>query len=151
MAKSQATLGKGTLMQRDTVPASGVFTTIAEVLDIKGPKRSKTFEDVTHQESPGDYIEKLPQLKDGGQVTFQCHLLGDDPTQDDTTGLGHDYENDIERGYRIKAKKKDGTFVHRYFAGFVANLEESYPVKGKKTYDVTIEVTGPVTPTAVAA
>src|SRR5262245_40247577 len=146
MAKSKAVLGKGTLLQRDTYPATNVFTTIAEVLDIKGPKRTKTFEDVTHQESPGDYIEKLPQLKDGGQVVFQCHLLGDDPTQDDTTGLGYDFENDRENGWHIRAKKKDGTFAHRYFNGFVANLEESYPVKGKMTYDVTIEVTGPVSP-----
>lgn len=150
MAKSLGTIGKGTLLQRDTYPATNQFTSVVEVLDIAGPKRSRGSEDFTHQESPDDYVEKKPTLKDAGSVEWMCHLLPSDPTQDNITGLGADFESGNIRNWRLRYTNYDGSFSYRYFQGFVNKCEDAAPIKSKKTFAVGIDITGKPTDDAPA-
>jgi hypothetical protein len=137
---SQAILGYGTILERgDGASPTENFAAIAEVLDINGPNRSRDFEDVTHQQSPGGYLEWLPKLKNGGELKFDLHFL---PKHASQTALNTDYEAGTKTNYRIK-----WPFTPPVIGSFSAFVQEpptpTAPVNGKLTATCTLKLTGP--------
>jgi hypothetical protein len=120
-----------------------VFTTIAEVKDIKGPAIKKEVIDVTNQSSPGGWEEIITSIKRTGEVTFPCNFNPTDPTLDQTTGLLADLSGNstTPRNFQLLLNDDDDTMWA--FAGFVVGFDETAPVLGVLSADVTIKVSGP--------
>lgn len=135
MARTSAKGGFGTKIQRSNDGTT--FTDIAEIQDVDGPAISKVTDDATHMQSDDGYAEKIAVgLHEAGDVTFAMNLLDGDNSQnllrqDNQAGTTPPY-------YRIlmtSGKKID-------FRGFVTNISNSFPMRGKLVHNVTISVTG---------
>lgn len=121
---------------------SSVYTTVAGVLDIKGPNISLTQIDVTSRDS-ANWMEFIGGLKDGGEVTFS--LIYDPATQTQSasasggllTLLGSGSTNNFQLYF-----PSSNTFT---FAGLVTKFAPTAPLNDKLTADVTIKVSGAVT------
>lgn len=132
----------GSLLQMEDPAVPGIFATIAEVMDIGGPKMTRDAKDVTSHSSPDGFDEFIMTLKHSGEVTFQVNFNPVDPTHDYTTGL--------------KARWDDGAFTHFKlilpddgasewtFGGYVQNLEFAENVADQLTADVTLKPSGAV-------
>ncbi len=137
MAATLARSGFGTLLQRGdgATPTEG-FTTIPEVGDINGPAKSLLMVDATHMESPNGYEEKIPAIKQGGDVTFPVQFIPGNATQ---AGLEADLEAQTKRNFRLILAGN----THRWsFSAYVQNIGPSYPMKDKMVQDVTLSITG---------
>ena len=130
----------GTLLKRGDGGTPEVFTTIAEVGDIDGPKLKAVMEDFTSHGS-GGYIENKPILKDGEKLKFPVNFIMSDPTHDSTTGLMADWKNATLSNYQLYFPDTSG-FA---FAAYVEEIGIKAPVKGKLTAEVTLSVSGEIT------
>jgi len=138
---SRAT-GPGFLLQVGDGATPEVFTTIAEVRDIRGPAIKRDTIDVTNQSSPNGWEEIVRSIKRTGEVTFPCNFNPTDPTLDQTTGLLADIDSDDPdpRHYQLLLNDADDTMWS--FSGFITGFDQTAPVAGVLTADVTIKVTG---------
>ena len=139
MASSAAKSGFGTLLKMGDGGGTEVFTTIAEIRDINGPSISRTTDDVTHQESPNGYMEKLALLRDAGQVTFNCNADYADG-MNYVTLKGEFDSNDDLRNFELTLPTAVGKKIS--FAGIVTGISPVYPFNGAMRFDVTIDVSG---------
>lgn len=119
---------------------TGTFVQIAECKDFSGPGSQIVLEDTTNMDSPSGYVERTAVgVTDVQDVTFQCNLLQDDGSQN-TLRAAH--TNRAKRAFRLiypSATKRVA------FTGYVAEINESAPVKGIQMHDVKITITGPRT------
>lgn len=118
-----------------------VFTTVAEVKDIAGPKYAVGITDVTAHDT-GPYHQKITSLIDAGQFTFDLNF-NNGATQGFSGGIYNDMVNRTKRNFQLVIPTtvvKTGSF-----AGFVVGYEMAFPVDGAITASVTIEITGAVT------
>lgn len=139
MAATNARSGFGTLFQRgDGASPTELFTTVAEVTSISGPRENLEFVDATHMESPNAYREKIATLLNSGQVTIGQQWLAGDTSQNN---LRLDMRNRVKRNFRILPP---GSGKKITFSGLVVDIGREFPLDNKMTADVTIEVTGPV-------
>ncbi len=137
MPPTQARGGFGTKLFIDD--GAGTFVAVAEALDVNGPALTLALDDATNMESPNGWEEKIANgIKAAGDVTFQCHMLQDDASQNNLyTALNSGAKRNMRLVYPSGTKRLS-------FAGFVANIGHSYPVKGKTVNDVTVSITGQV-------
>lgn len=132
---SQAKGGFKTKLYRED--PSGTWQQVSEILDVTGPATSQVIEDATHMDSADGFSEKIAVgLREAGDVTFQMHLLQDDASQN---GLLADLNASTSRAYRIVFPSGTKRIV---FTGFVANIGNAFPVRGKMVQDVTLSITG---------
>lgn len=132
---------QGTLLQiGNGATPTEIFTTITGVGDISGPGVARDTEDVTSHSSTGGYREFITTLRDGGEVSAPVYWVFD-ATQ---TSLEDAFDSDDAVNFRI-VFTDPGAETYG-FAALVTNLEWSAPVEGALTRDLTIKVTGPVTP-----
>lgn len=116
------------------------FTTIADVKDISGPGVTRDMVDGTTHSSEDGYKEKVPTLKDGGDVTFELNWDPRDGTHDMTTGLGAKVEADEPTNFQLIYARVGFQWN---FAGYVTAFGPvSAAVAGLLTAPVTIAVTG---------
>jgi hypothetical protein len=139
---SAAVAGPGWLLQHSALGA-GVYTTLTEVKDIKGPAQSLETDEITNQSSPNQYKEYIATLLDGGEVTFQCVFVPGDATQDAVTGLLSWMQS---RGLQDWKLVPPGTYSAHYmtFSAYVTKWDTGEPVAKHATLDVTLRITGPV-------
>ena len=139
MAVSEAVYAQGTLFQRETAPASGVYTTIAECKSISGPEVDRDEIEVTHQESPDRHRETIAGLRDSGVISFDVNFLPGNATQDHITGLIADQISGTKRNYRLVFPSSP---VYRVIVpGFVKKFAISAPVDGVLGASVEVRVT----------
>jgi hypothetical protein len=139
MASSAAKSGFGTLLKMGDGGGTEAFATVAEIRDINGPNVSRTTDDVTHQESPDGYMEKIALLRDGGQVTFNCNADYAD-TKNYVTLKGEFDSNDDLRNFQLQLPTAVGKTIS--FAGILTGISPVYPFNGAMRFDVTIDVSG---------
>lgn len=132
---SQATPGPGFLLDYD---AGSGWIHVGEVKDINGPTESTDEVDVTNQDSTGAFKEFIATLQDGGTVTFDMHLIPDDPGQVDLIDLKH--ARTIVDWRIVMAD----TGFNKLFSGFINTFNHSFPVAGVMTGSMGIRVSGPV-------
>ena len=116
---------------------SGVYTTVAAVLDIKGPSI-----DVTSRDS-ANWMEFIGGLKEGGEVTYS--LVYDPATQTQSASAGGGLVTLLVAGatnYFQLFFPSSNTFT---FAGLVTKFAPTSPLNDKSTADVTIKVSGAIT------
>lgn len=131
----------GTLLKIGDGAGSETFTTIGEVLDIDGPSMSVNILEVTAHDT-GPYIQKLPNLIDPGQVSFDINFNAHS-TQGFSSGLYNDMVNRTLRNFQIvltTTVAKTGSF-----SAYVTNFQFSAPVDGALTASITLDITGQVT------
>jgi len=139
---SRAT-GPGFLLQvGDGATPTEVFTTIAEVKDIRGPEIKRDVIDVTNQSSPNGWEEVVRSIKRTGNLTFECNFNPTDPTLDQTTGLLADIDSDDPdpRNFQLLLNDADDTMWA--FSGFVVGFDQTAPVAGVLAANITIKLTG---------
>lgn len=131
----------GTLLKKGDGGSPETFATIAEVGDIDGPKLKAVMEDFTSHGSAG-FVERKPILKDSDQLKFPVHFVSSNATHDKTTGLIADWTNKTLRNFQIVFPDSSGFS----FSAYVEEIGFKEPVKGKLTADVTLSLTGTITP-----
>jgi len=131
---SQARQSKGTLIQVETSPSSGVFVTIPEAGSIAGPNLDSDEFDVTSQDTVGLGKEFLAGLVDPGSVTFTINEVI-------TNALHKQLDADkltlVTRNYR----KVWPTGEYKPFIGYVKNYQPTNPINGPITAAVTLRLT----------
>lgn len=142
---SKATPGPGFLLQKGDGATPENFTTVAEVRDIKGPSIKTDLHEVTNQSSAGGYEEHVPTIRRSGTVSFPVNLIPTDPTHNSSTGFIADLNNKTLRNWKLL--DNDGFSSVVTFKGYVVDFEQTMPVAGVLTGEVSIKVVGqPVFP-----
>lgn len=97
---SNAIIGTGILIKRESAPASGVYTTIAEIVSLKPPPLSRNEIDVsTHN---AGIEEKLLGMLRQGKVTGKCNWVPTNATHASTgTGMMADLIGNVKSNWRI--------------------------------------------------
>lgn len=135
--------GSGVLLAVDNL---GTYVNIAQVQDLQPPGISVDEIEVTTRDSTGLWREFIPGLKDGGEVKFTLMF---DP--DLTTHLSSGYGmvalavSPVVKNFRITFN--DGAPAQTWiFAAFVTSFEPDASLEDALMADVTLKVTGPITP-----
>lgn len=129
----------GTEFRRATTLSPGtVFETIANVTNIGGPARTRETINVTSHQSPGQWMEFIGGLKDGGEISLDINY---DPAE-----LTHDLDDDFDdvdpRNYRIVILP-DTEDEHTWtISGIMTELSDEFPHDDKMSRSMTIKVTG---------
>lgn len=133
------TIAKGGFGTKLYMNVGGSWTAVSEVGDYNGPKVTLVMEDATNHDSPNGWAEKIPVgVKEPGDLTFQCHLIEGDGSQNQ---LQADIRSGVKRDFRLVYPS--GT-RRLSFSGYVQDVDESRPVKGKMTHSVVISPTGEI-------
>lgn len=127
----------GTQFRRATTLSPGtVFETIANVTNISGPARSRETIDVTAHDSPGQWMQFIGGLKDGGEISLDINY---DPAE-----LTHDLDDDFDdtspRNYRVVILP-DTEDEHTWsLTGIMTELSDEFPYDDKMARTMTIKV-----------
>jgi len=139
---SNAIGGPGWLLQH-SVHGAGVYSTIVEVGDIKGPAQALDTDEVTNQSSPNSYKEFIATVLDGGDVTFPCNYIPGEGTQDAVTGLLSWMQARGLQDWKIipPGAASSHTIL---FSAFVTKWDLGLPTVKHAELAVTLKITGPV-------
>ncbi len=132
--------GKGTLLQREDSPASGTYTTVAQIRTIDGPTLDGEEIDVTNHDSSGNFREFIGGLIDAGEISGELLFDPNDSTHDGATGLFADLVARTEREWRIVIPSSPSQTLT--FDAFVKSFPLSFPFDGAITSSFTLRVTG---------
>lgn len=143
-----ATYGHGTLLQMGDGASPEVFTTIAEVKDIKGPSiKRDTIETTSHDAI--DYRTFIGGLADGGEVGFDIQFGPSETTHIDTSGLLSKLVGAALPSSATNFQIVLPTAQVWAISGIVTGFEMSAPVGDLLMASITIKVTGKPTWTAL--
>lgn len=143
---SAAVFGRGfqLLIGDGATPTEG-FDLFAEVGDFNEfDTRTREFEDVTNQESPGGSDEVKPAILRGGEMTFACNFIPTHPTHDHTTGARADLVSGVLRNWRAVLPPGSGN-IRADFAAYVQRFPFAIPVSGILKGSITLRLSGPIT------
>ena len=130
----------GTLLKIGDGGGPENFTTIAELLDIKGPKFEVETEDVTNHSSPGSWEEVIGTILRSGEVGFDVNFVPTAATHSYSSGLLKDMVNKTKRNFQLVFPNVGNTTWT--FAAFVTGFETEAAVKGKLKAAITLKITG---------
>jgi predicted secreted protein len=130
----------GTLLKRETTPASGTYTTLGGLTGLNLPAIQIEVADSTHMESAGAFREKTPTLGSLGDVTSDIHYDSSDATQEQLTADAIDM---TIRNYQIVVT--DAGAAVWTFAAYVTNFAPSHSLDGLNVASLTLTPTGLVT------
>jgi len=68
-------LAHGIILRLGNGAETEVFTAVAQIKDVAGPKISRDTKESTHHDSTDGWKEFSPGLKDGGEVTWKVNLI----------------------------------------------------------------------------
>lgn len=139
MPASQADTGYGGKFHRESDDSPSVYVEVAEVLSITPPQLSREEVDVTHLQSPNEYNEYRPGMKDGGSPTISMAFL---PANATNVNMLADFEDGTLRNYKITYPDTSTwifeAFISGYTPGEIANNERitaevTFRINGKPT------------------
>jgi predicted secreted protein len=139
---SAAFWGYGSTFQLGDGATPEVFTSIAEIRDMKPPKMKRDSSDVTSHGSTGGWREFLPNLRDGGEVAIEANWLPNNVTQDEVTGVYEAFTDNVNHNWKIILPD---TILTIAFAGHITAFEPETPLDNHGKLSFTIKVSGPVT------
>jgi hypothetical protein len=141
MGISNARVGPGFQLKVSDATLS-VFTAVAEVHNIKGPKITTKMISVFNQTSPSKFDEMRPSKLDLGQVTIDINYIPTEVTHNAIAGLIYLQLNGFKRAFQI-TNPVDA--VVWSWQGYVSGFEPTWPEEDKLTAAVTIDPDGPPT------
>lgn len=130
---------QGTLLKIGDGGGTEVFTTIAEVTDIKGPAITQRMKETIHHSS-GGWVTKFPILLEAGPVTFTVNFDPSDATHSYSTGLLKDAVNKTLRNFKIVFPNPGATTWS--FSAYVQKFDPSEPSDDVLTAEIVLEITG---------
>ena len=146
---SGAKIGNKTLFQREIPAGSGTYVTVAEVKELRGPSFSRDKLDATNFDSTDDYGEKLPGLKDGGEISATLNFRPEHTSQGMNTGLLKAFEDGTVENWRVQYPQFTNS-PQLIVRGFLTGWEVSATTKELMTVQIKLEVTGKPTPSNFA-
>lgn len=135
-----AIAGFGTLLKIGDGGTSEVFTTIAEVTEISGPKFKLDTAEVTSHSSTSAWRERIATLLDPGEVSLKINFIPTNATHSQTSGLLRDMKNRTLRNFKLVFP--DAGVTTWMFAAFVTGFEPSEPIDEQLSADVALTLTG---------
>ena len=120
-----------------------VFTAVSEVIDIDGPGMTRDSTEVTSQDSTSGWREFIPGWRDGDTVTISANWLPTDTTQDGSTGMFSQFNDDDNHNYQIVTPTAIGVTVA--FAGHVVDFPPNLPLEEQGQIEFGIKISGQVT------
>ncbi len=130
----------GTLLQMGDGGTPENFTTIAEVVEITGPRYTVDTVDTTSHSSPGGYEEIVTTIRRSGEVTFSINYLPTNATHNATTGLLAALDGVVETNFQLVFPDDANTTWE--FSAYVTGFEPAAPHDGKLSASVTLKPTG---------
>jgi hypothetical protein len=127
----------GTLLQIGDGEVTEAFTTIAEVKAISGPNITQVIKEVTNHSSAG-WVERLPILVDGGDVSFEINFIPSDGTHSYAAGLLGDSIARTKRNFKLIFP--DGGSTTWAFAAYVSEFSPAAPSDDVLTASVTLTI-----------
>lgn len=137
---TEATAGPGFLLKMGDGAGPEVFTTVAEVKDLRGPSVRVDTEDATHQSSPDSTEEIVPTIIRPGEVTFDCNFIPTSATHDQSTGFLYHLWAKTKKNWQLHLNNAAASYWA--FAAYVIGFDGSLPVAGISTGSVTLKITG---------
>ncbi len=136
---SEAIPAYGTLFQRETTPASGVYVTVAEVRSMTIlSMKAETIDVTTHSSAAaGAWREKISSLIDPGEATFAINLV---PASSGHKAFLADFVGRVKTNFKIVFPDVGNTFW--IFAGFVTGFSAKSETDGVLEADITVMATG---------
>ena len=144
MAASVAFWAYGSHLQIGDGATPEVFTSVAEITELTPPAMSRDEIEVSNNDSPDGYREFKPGWRDGGEVAWKANWLPTNATQDFTTGLGEQFNDNYVHNYRIVLPGNLATIA---FSGFLTAFEPDLPLEEQAQLSGTIKVSGKPTVT----
>lgn len=136
---SDAFLGQGTLLQKDT--GGGSYRTIAACKSITGPSYEADEVDITSHDSTAGFRTFIRGLIDPGEISAECVFDPNDVTHGLSGVLG-DLQAGTPEPYKIKWVE---AAMQLTFIAFVKSFPITSPVDAELTATVTLRVTGDIT------
>lgn len=130
----------GTFLKLGDGASSETFTTVSEVLDIKGPALKLQTEEVTSHSSTAGWVEKIATLLEAGDISFEMNWIPGHATQSYSAGLLANMVNRTLRNFQIVVPA--ASTVTWTFAAFVAEFTPDLKVKGAQRASVRLEISG---------
>lgn len=136
---SAAQPGYGTYLKIGDGGGPESFTTIAEVMDIKGPGFSLKTAEVTGQSSTGGWDEFIGTILSGGEVTFDMNWINDN-TQNYSAGLLQDMVGRTLRNFQLVwSQLSNLTWT---LPALVVKFDPDSSVAGQLKVSVTLKISG---------
>lgn len=131
----------GTEIQVLSSASPETYTTIAGVGDIDGPSTSVSEVETTSHSTGKPHRTFIPTLIDDGSLGFPCFFNPSDPTHSlySPFGLENLFQNRAVTKFRLV--DVDASRRTRVMRGFVKELNETAPVAGVYTRNVSIRIT----------
>ena len=130
----------GSLLKIGDGGGTEVFTTVAEVTKLVGPKMKLDTKDVTSHSSPNAAREFIATLLDAGEVTADLNWIPSNATQSYSSGLLRDMWSRNLRNFQIVFSDLVNTTWT--FAAFVVGFDPSAPFDAELGVSVTLKLTG---------
>lgn len=140
MAATGAIAAIGTLLKRGDGGSPEAFTTVLEVMKLKAPQIKIDVVDVTNDDSPGAWEEKIPTILRSGEVTFTVNYQPASTSHNATAGILADVSAKTKRNWKIVFPNSGATTwsFSAYVTGFQPDADESKQL----TADITLTITG---------
>ncbi len=135
-----ARIGHGATIGWANGTSPETYTTVAEVVNITGPGFSTDALDATNMGSAGGWREKIPGLKDPGEIELECNWLPGNATQDASTGVLEKYNGRDVDTWRLVIPTSPTTTWSAL--AFVSAFDPEVPVDGKMMASITLTLTG---------
>ncbi len=130
MPPSAATRAKGTTLSR-------AGNLIAEQVKFVGPKPKRSEIKVTNHDSPDDYEEFIPSLKDGGTVTMTGNFIPGDTLGQ--VGLASDFENGTIQSFVMTFPITGASWT---FTAYVSNYGTEADATDKVPFEAELRISG---------
>lgn len=131
--------GFGTQFQRATTISPGTtYETIANVTSIGGPDRKRETIDVTAHDSPGQWMEFIGGLKDGGEISLDINYDPAELTHD----IDDDFDDEAPRNYRVIILPGTEDEHTWQLKGIMTELSDEFPYDDKMGRTMTIKISG---------
>ena len=133
--------GPGNLIKLGNAASPYTPITLALVGEIDGPTMSFNTHDTSSQDTVGAYKQYVLGLQDGGNITFTLFF---DPNDAQHASLVPIKNNRELRYWELhKAQSSPGKYYK--LMGYISGWDESHPVDGPNTVQVTLLATGDIT------
>jgi hypothetical protein len=131
---SLAKHAKGSSVQVETAPGSGLFEKILGVVDIEGPNVDAEEYDATDQDSPDDIEEMVAGIKRLGPCNFPVNIFPGNVLQ---RQLRTDNRTNTVRKYRVVENTGEWT----EFNAFVKTYQPQRRVRGLRMANISLRLT----------
>lgn len=133
--------GFGTTLAKGDGASPEVFTAVAQVVDLKGPKMKADAIDITNHSSASGYREFIQGLKDGGELTASIQY---DPAaathKNASDGLLYVFEQGSKGNWKITFPSSPA--ASWTLPAVITGFETTPPLNDQLTADVTFKVAG---------